>query len=59
VAATSTSVSVNLFYSEDDNGSRIKLHELWIDNGDGLASITFNKVMTYDGIAQSHTLVKV
>lgn len=36
VSASTTSVTVNLFYSEDDNGSHIKLYELWIDQGNEL-----------------------
>jgi hypothetical protein len=41
---------VNLFYSVDDNGSHIKLYELWIDSGNELSS-SFIKVTSYDGIA--------
>lgn len=55
VSATGTSVTANLFFSDDDNGSRIALYELWIDAGNDLSS-NFHKVTTYDGIALTHTL---
>jgi len=57
VSATDTSVTVDLFYADDDNGSRIKLYEIWIDKGNDLSS-AFSKVTTYDGIIKSHTLTK-
>jgi len=55
VSATATSVNVKLFFTDDDNGSRIALYELWIDQGNDLSS-NFRKVTTYDGIALTHTL---
>lgn len=55
VSATGISVTANLFFSEDDNGSRIALYELWIDAGNDLSS-DFHKATTYDGIALTHTL---
>ena len=38
VSATGTSVTLNLFYSADDNGALVQAYELWIDAGNNLQS---------------------
>jgi hypothetical protein len=55
--ANSTTITLILSPSTDDNGSRIKGYELWIDEGDDLLS-DFDQVMTYPstGFAPTHIL---
>ncbi len=56
-SATDTTATFKLYYTDNDNGSRIKKYELWLDDGDDLES-DFHKVLTYDGLSQTHTLDK-
>lgn len=55
VAATSTSISFLLQRSEDNGGSSITSHELYIDDG---AAGAFSKVTSYDGSATSFTILQ-
>lgn len=54
-SATSTSVTLGLEPSSDDNGSKITAYELYIDAGNNLQS-SYTIVSSYDGISQTHTL---
>jgi hypothetical protein len=54
--ATSTTVTLTLLDSDDDNGVPISEYELWLDAGNNLLS-TFHLVPGYDGVSSEYELL--
>lgn len=54
VAATGSSITLKLYESANDGGSKVQLYELWRD--EGLQGSAFRKVITYVTGTWVHTL---